>query len=76
MPPDFQRGDTVTIEQFETLALNIFIPALILYMLFILYKLKEESGAGGFGFFVIFLSLGMGIVGFVAKTVIQVMIQV
>lgn len=66
----------MSIEQFESLALNTLLPALILYMIFILYKLKEESNAGGFGFFVIFLSLGMGIIGFIAKGVIQVMIQV
>ena len=66
----------MSVEQFETLCLNTLLPALILYMMFILYKLKQESNAGGFGFLVIFLSLGMGIVGFIAKGLIQVMVQV
>ena len=61
----------MTVEQFESLAIDFCIPALILYMLFILYRLGKDSGAGGYGSAVIFFSLGLGIVGFAAKTVIQ-----
>jgi len=43
----------------------------MLYMLFIIGHLAWESKAGKFGTFVIFLGLGFGMVGFVAKFAIQ-----
>ena len=45
--------------------------AFILYMLFIIGQLAWESKAGRFGTFVIFLGLGVGFLGFLAKVVIQ-----
>jgi len=45
-------------------------------MVYIMYKLAKESGAGRFGTAMIFLTLGLGIVGFAAKSVIQLVIQV
>ena len=44
-------------------------------MIYIMYKLARESGAGRFGSVMIFLTLGLGIVGFAAKSVIQLVIQ-
>ena len=49
---------------------------LVLYMLYVMYRLAQESGAGRFGSLVIFLSLGLGIVGFASKSVIQFFMQV
>jgi hypothetical protein len=66
----------MTIPQFEDLSLTVCISGLMLYMTFIMYSLAKESGAGKFGMFVIFLSLGLGMVGFAAKTVIQLLIHV
>lgn len=66
----------MTVPQFEEISLTLGIGGLILYMIFILYNLAKESKAGGFGMFVIFLSLGLGIVGFAAKSVIQIVLQV
>ena len=43
----------------------------LLYMLFIIGHLAWESKAGRFGTFVIFLGLAFGMVGFVAKFLIQ-----
>jgi hypothetical protein len=43
----------------------------MLYMLFIIGQLAWESKAGKFGTFIIFLGLGFGMVGFVAKYMIQ-----
>lgn len=60
----------MSIAEFEHIALTVGITVLILYMLFIIYNLGKESKAGRFGFFVLFLALGLGFVGFVAKTVI------
>jgi uncharacterized membrane protein len=43
----------------------------ILYMLFIIANLAKESKAGKFGTFVLFFVLAFGMLGFVAKAVIQ-----
>ena len=61
---------------FEEISLFIGVGGLVLYMLFVMYRLAVESGAGRFGMLVIFLSLGLGLVGFAAKSVIQILIEV
>jgi hypothetical protein len=66
----------MTVEQFEAVSLNLGVGGLVLYMLFIMYRLAHESNAGRFGSLVIFLSLGLGIVGFAAKSVIQMVLEV
>ena len=66
----------MSIEQFENISLFLGVGGLVLYMIFIMYKLAEESGAGQFGTLMIFLSLGLGIVGFAAKSVIQLVMEV
>ena len=44
--------------------------AFMVYMVFIILQLARESKAGKFGTFVLFLVLGFGVLGFVAKNVI------
>ena len=66
----------MSIETFESLSLTIGIGGLVLYMVYIMYKLAQESGAGRFGSVMIFLTLGLGIIGFAAKSVIQLVVQV
>ena len=66
----------MSIEQFEDISLFLGVGGLVLYMIFIMHKLAEESGAGQFGTLMIFLSLGLGIVGFAAKSVIQLVMEV
>ena len=46
----------------------------ILFMLFIIASIARESKAGRFGTFILFFVLAFGILGFVAKTVIQKML--
>jgi len=58
-------------EQFAWFGLTIGLGAFMLYMLFIISQLAWESRAGKFGTFVIFLGLAFGMLGFVAKGVIQ-----
>ena len=60
-----------TEEQIASFGLTIGIAAFMLYMLFIIGHLAWESKAGKFGTFVLFLGLGFGMVGFIAKTGIQ-----
>ena len=66
----------MTIELFEEISLTLGIGGLMLYMVFIMYRLAKESGAGRFGAAVIFLSLGLGLAGFVTKSIIQLAIEV
>jgi hypothetical protein len=47
------------------------IGAFILYMVFIIAQLARESKAGLFGTFVLFLALGFGFIGFIAKAIIK-----
>ena len=57
--------------QVAQFGLSVGVTAFILYMLFIVYNLAKESKAGKFGTFVLFLVLSFGMLGFVAKNVIQ-----
>lgn len=66
----------MSIAEFEEISLTLGIGGLVLLMVFILYQLCKESGAGGFGSFVIFLALAMGIFGFAAKSIIRLFIEV
>jgi hypothetical protein len=66
---------SMTVAQFEELSLTLGIGGLILYMMFILYDLGKQSNAGAFGMFVLFMALGMGIVGFAAKSVIKMAVE-
>ena len=43
----------------------------ILFMLFIVANLARESKAGKFGTFVLFFVLAFGMLGFIAKAIIQ-----
>jgi hypothetical protein len=61
----------ITEKQFAGLGLTIGVSAFMLYMLFIVLQLAWESKAGKFGTFVIFLGLAFGMLGFVAKGLIQ-----
>lgn len=60
----------MTIEQFEELSLTIGLTSLVLFMVFIVWRLAKESNAGKFGTFILFLVLGLGVLGFVMKKVI------
>ncbi len=58
-------------EQIATFGLTFGVGAFMLYMLFIIGQLAWASKAGKFGTFIIFLGLGFGMLGFVAKYLIQ-----
>ena len=60
-----------TEEQIAGFGLSFGVGAFMLYMLFIVAQLAWEAKAGKFGAFVIFLGLAFGMVGFVAKYLIQ-----
>ena len=60
----------MTIEQFESWSLTVGISGLILWMLLIIWKMGKESKAGKFGYFILFFALGLGFIGFIAKTIL------
>ena len=62
-------------EQIAWFGLTFGVGAFIVYMLFVIGHLAWESKAGKFDTFVMFLALALGMVGFLAKTVIQWIIE-
>ena len=58
-------------EQIAAFGLTFGLGTFMLYMVFIVGQLAWEAKAGKFGTFVIFLGLAFGMVGFVAKYLIQ-----
>lgn len=60
-----------TEEQITHFGMTFGVGGFMLYMLFIIGHLAWESKAGKFGTFVLFLGLAFGMVGFVAKYIIQ-----
>ncbi len=67
---------TMTIAQFEEWSLIICLSGLMLYMFFIIWELAHKSKAGKYGYIALFLVLGLGMGGFVIKTVITYMLKV
>ena len=57
--------------QIAQFGMTVGIGAFILYMLFIVFNRARESKAGRFGTFVLFMVLSFGMLGFLAKSVIQ-----
>jgi Protein of unknown function (DUF2788) len=60
-----------TEEQIAAFGLSFGVGAFMLYMAFIIFQLARESKAGRFGTFVLFLALGFGLIGYLAKGVIK-----
>ena len=60
-----------TEEQISEFALTYGLGAFILFMLFIIWDLARKSRAGRLGTFILFFVLAFGILGFIAKQVIQ-----
>lgn len=59
-------------ELFSEISLYVGLTLLIGWMCYIMYKLGKESNAGKFGSIMIFVALGVGVLGFVLKGVIKV----
>lgn len=61
----------LTEEQISQFGLTWGLGLMIAFMLFIIWDLARKSHAGRLGTFVLFFVLAFGILGFVAKSVIQ-----
>ena len=60
----------MSVEEFESLSLYVGVGGLIIFMVFIVWDLAKKSNAGKFGSFILFLVLGLCLLGFVIKTVL------
>ncbi|BCD97317.1 DUF2788 domain-containing protein [Marinagarivorans cellulosilyticus] len=60
----------MNIEAFEKWSMILGITALIGFMGFIMWDLAKQSKAGRFGTIMIFVVLGLGLLGFIIKTVV------
>jgi hypothetical protein len=58
-------------EQLAAFGMTFGMAAFVGYMFFIIWQLARESNAGRFGTFVLFLVLGFGMIGFIAKGLIK-----
>ncbi|MDX2219994.1 MAG: DUF2788 domain-containing protein [Burkholderiales bacterium] len=65
-----------TEEQIASFGLTFGLGGFMLYMLFIIWNLARESKAGRMGTFVLFLVLAFGMIGFIAKGVIQMVMGI
>lgn len=57
-------------QQFEAIAMPLMIFALVAFMGYIVWDLAKKSKAGRYGTMVLFLALGLGVLGFVIKAII------
>ena len=60
-----------TPEEIEAIGLPLSLTVLRVWMLLIIWNLAKESKAGKFGTFVLFFVLSFGMLGFIAKSIIQ-----
>ena len=65
-----------TEQQVAAFGMSFGIGAFILYMLFIVLQLARSSGAGRFGTVILFVVLAFGMLGFVAKAIIEKVLDV
>ncbi len=65
----------MTEKEFAEISLTLGLVFGISYMLFIIYKLAEESKAGRYGMMILFFALGLGIFVFVAKFFVKMYLE-
>ena len=61
----------LTVAEFEDISLKVCVGGLIAYMVFIIGHLAWESKAGKYGAIWMFIGLGVGFIGFMAKGILQ-----
>lgn len=61
----------LTEAQISEFGMSFGLGAFILFMLFVIGNLAKESKAGRFGTFILFFVLAFGMLGFIAKGLIQ-----
>lgn len=57
-------------EAFEYGMMTVLITALMVFMAFIVWDLAKKSKAGKFGTCILFFALGLGVLGFIIKSIV------
>ena len=61
---------------FESLLTEVLVGGLILYMCYIIWKIGKHSKAGRFGMAVLFVVLGLGMLGVIIKPIIAKVLDI
>ncbi|GHT99917.1 hypothetical protein FACS1894154_07990 [Betaproteobacteria bacterium] len=61
----------ITVAEFTEYSLKICFAGLILYMVFIIINLAKEAKADRYATIWMFIALGLGFIGFIAKALLQ-----
>ena len=65
----------VSAETITKLGLYVLLPVFIAFLIFIMWDISKKSNAGRAGTFWIFVALGMCFFGFIAKLVIEFVLE-
>lgn len=65
-----------TEKQIAGFGMTFGVAAFMAYMLFIVWKLAKDSGAGRTGTIVLFFVLGFGMLGFIVKGILQYFLDI
>jgi hypothetical protein len=68
--PSALLEQTMDPQVLEDLMMYVLVGGLIMFMAFIVWDLAKKSKAGRFGSMILFLALGLGVLGFIIKTVV------
>lgn len=71
----FSTAFMVSADTITDLGLYILLPIFIGFLFFIMWDISKKSNAGKQGTFWIFVALGMGFFGFLAKLVIEFVLE-
>lgn len=58
-------------EMATKLGMQLLVPAVILFLMFIIWDLAKQSKAGKVGTFAMFLALSVGFIGYMIKVILQ-----
>ncbi|MFO1373557.1 MAG: DUF2788 domain-containing protein [Agitococcus sp.] len=61
----------MTDEMLTKWGMQLGIPALILFLMFIIWDIAKKSNAGKTGTFALFLALSVGFIGYMIKVILQ-----
>lgn len=69
-------GDNMNAALIEQIGMIVGIGGLIIFMMFIIYDLGKRSNAGRFGMLILFLGLGVGLLGYIIKVVLTSILDI
>jgi hypothetical protein len=61
----------MTDEMLTKWGMQLLVPAVILFLMFIIWDLAKQSKAGKVGTFAMFLALSVGFIGYMIKVILQ-----